>query len=221
MIDEQGWVKIHRKLLKWEWYDDINTKVVFLHLLLTVNYEAGRWQGRTIERGQRVTSLRKLAKEVRLTIDELRTALNHLKTTHEITQQSHANYSLLTVTKYNDYQQIPTQNPKRIPHESHIYKNIRNKEDKNKETMNTIEDGEASSPTPKKKMEDFIFSVKNNTQEATDLVTRISVAKKIPPASALARFTSSVIPRIDFGTRNIAIISSREYWRCSTICMSI
>ena len=28
-----GYIKLYRSLLNWEWYDDINTKTVFLHLL--------------------------------------------------------------------------------------------------------------------------------------------------------------------------------------------
>ena len=28
------YVKISRKILDWEWYTDINTKVLFLHILL-------------------------------------------------------------------------------------------------------------------------------------------------------------------------------------------
>ena len=47
---EQGYIYLHRSLLDWEWYQDINTKTVFLHLLLTVNYQPKKWQGITIER---------------------------------------------------------------------------------------------------------------------------------------------------------------------------
>ena len=41
----EGWIKLHRQILDWEWYDDINVKVLFLHLLLTANYEDKKWQG--------------------------------------------------------------------------------------------------------------------------------------------------------------------------------
>lgn len=36
---EGGFIALHRSLLKWEWYTDENTKALFIHLLLTVNYE--------------------------------------------------------------------------------------------------------------------------------------------------------------------------------------
>ena len=51
----EGWIKLHRKILDWEWYDDINTKVLFLHLLLTANHEEQKWRGKIIERGQLIT----------------------------------------------------------------------------------------------------------------------------------------------------------------------
>ena len=56
-----GYVKIYRSLLKWEWYDDVNTCRLFLHLLLTVNYTDGQWHGMTIKAGSRVCSIRKLS----------------------------------------------------------------------------------------------------------------------------------------------------------------
>lgn len=36
-----SWLKIHRQLTGWEWYADADTLRVFLHLLLTVQYDAG------------------------------------------------------------------------------------------------------------------------------------------------------------------------------------
>ena len=44
----EGWIKVHRKLVDWEWYNDINVKVVFLHLLLTANHKEKQWKGQTI-----------------------------------------------------------------------------------------------------------------------------------------------------------------------------
>ena len=40
-----GFIKIHRSLLEWEWYQDTNTKTVFIHLLLTANYKDKNWKG--------------------------------------------------------------------------------------------------------------------------------------------------------------------------------
>ena len=93
----EGWIKIHRKLIEWEWYNDINTKVVFLHLLLTANHKEKKWQGHTILRGQKLTSLEHLSKEVGLSIQQTRTALKKLKSTNEITIKSTNKYTLITI----------------------------------------------------------------------------------------------------------------------------
>ena len=108
----EGWIKIHRKMVKWEWYDDINTKVLFLHLLLTANHEDRKWRGITILRGQKLTSIQHLAKETKLTVMQTRTSLNKLKSTHEITIETTSKYTLITIEKYNDYQNKDNDNNK-------------------------------------------------------------------------------------------------------------
>lgn len=57
------YVKISRKILEWEWYTDINTKVLFLHILLKANWKLGRFQGTDVPRGSFVTSQQNLALE--------------------------------------------------------------------------------------------------------------------------------------------------------------
>lgn len=101
-----GWVKIHTKFLEWEWYTDANVKAVFLHLLLTANYEPKRWKGIVIERGQLVTSLDRLSESLNLSIQKVRTALQKLESTQEITRNSTNKYTLLTICKYDKYQEV-------------------------------------------------------------------------------------------------------------------
>lgn len=108
----EGWIKIHRKMLEWEWYNDNNTKILFLHLLLTANHKDKKWQGITILRGQKLTSLEHLSKEVGLSLQQTRTALNKLKLTNEITIKSTNKNTLITIEKYSDYQDKDEENNK-------------------------------------------------------------------------------------------------------------
>ena len=101
-----GWIKIHRKLLDWEWYDDGNVVRVFLHLLLTANFEPKNWHGITIERGQVATSVLNLANQVHLSPKQVRTALEKLKNTNEIDTQTANKYTLITICKYDNYQSL-------------------------------------------------------------------------------------------------------------------
>lgn len=101
---ENGWIKLHRSLLSWEWYDDVPTYRLFTHLLLTVSIADDEWHGVHIPRGSRLTSLNKLSEETGLTIQQTRTALNHLQATHEITKRSTSQYTLISVVNYDSFQ---------------------------------------------------------------------------------------------------------------------
>lgn len=101
---ESGYIKLYRSLLNWEWYDDINTKTVFLHLLLTVSIEESKWHGITIKRGSRVSSYAVLAKETRLTERQVRTAISHLETTGELTRYKYPNFTVFAINNYDKYQ---------------------------------------------------------------------------------------------------------------------
>lgn len=99
-----GYIKLYRSLLNWEWYDDINTKTVFLHLLLTVSIAESQWHGITVPRGSRVSSYAVLAKETRLTERQVRTAISHLEMTGELTRYKHPKFTVFAINNYDKYQ---------------------------------------------------------------------------------------------------------------------
>jgi hypothetical protein len=103
-----GWIKLHRSMLDWEWYDDMNTFRLFTHLILTVNHTEKKWRGMSIPRGSRWTSLDVLAQETGLSIRMIRTSLNRLESTGEVTSKSQATGKvrgrMISISKYNDYQ---------------------------------------------------------------------------------------------------------------------
>ena len=129
---ENGYVKLYRSLLKWEWYDDVNTKVVFLHLLLTVSIEDSRWHGTVIRRGSRVSSYAVLAKETRLSVDMVRTAIKHLESTGEVTRYKYPKYTVFAINNFDKFQSVPSNvpgssqgNPKVVPGSSQQYKKVK------------------------------------------------------------------------------------------------
>lgn len=103
------YVKISRKILDWEWYTDINTKVLFLHILLKANWKPSRFQGTEVPRGSLVTSQQNMAAETGLTIKNVRTALKHLENTGEVAVSRHPKFSVITVKNYNQYQSSGSQ----------------------------------------------------------------------------------------------------------------
>ena len=105
---DNEYIKLYRRLISWEWYTDINTKVLFIHCLLRANWKPGSWKGIHYERGQFITSLKTLSAESGLSMRQTRTALNHLIETGELTseRQTHGNVQgrIITVINYDLYQ---------------------------------------------------------------------------------------------------------------------
>lgn len=101
----EGWIKLHRKMLNWEWMDEPNMVALFLHCLLKANYEDKEYKGELIRRGELVTSVRKLAKETGLTVQQTRNTLDKLISTQSITKWiSASNHTIIRVTEYEKYQ---------------------------------------------------------------------------------------------------------------------
>ena len=100
-----GWIKLHRKMIDWEWYSDGNTFRVFVHLLFTANYEDSRYRGYSVPRGSVVIGRKALAETLAISEQNVRTALDHLKSTNEITIKSTNRFSVATVVNYEFYQE--------------------------------------------------------------------------------------------------------------------
>ena len=101
----EGYIKLHRQIIEWEWYKNHNVKILFFHCLLRANHKDNKWQGITVKKGSFITSYLKLAQEVKLTERQIRTALNKLKSTGEMSCQSTSQYTVITINNWDDYQQ--------------------------------------------------------------------------------------------------------------------
>lgn len=132
------YIKLHRSMLEWEWYGKINTKVLFIHMLLKANWKEGKFQGKVIPRGSFVSSISKLAEETQLTVDEVRTAIKHLISTDEITKQNFSKYTVFTIKNYIKYQDIPKQSPIYSQSIPNLFPTIEEKKEGKKERKNNI-----------------------------------------------------------------------------------
>ena len=106
---EGGYIKLHRSMLDWEWYGNINVKILFLHCLLKANWKPGRFQGVDIPKGAFATSYTSLASETGLSERQIRTALSNLRATGELTLKRHPKFSVITIKNYSLYQSADTQ----------------------------------------------------------------------------------------------------------------
>lgn len=149
-----GQILLHRKIIEWEWYMDINTCRLFIHMLLIANWKEGHFKGTTVPRGSFVSSLEKLSEETCLTKREIRTAISHLKTTGELTVKTTNKYSVFTVQNYDLYQSFDEQSDKLETKKRHhndsltTLIDISNKRNKGIKENNTCPESEKSAPTP-------------------------------------------------------------------------
>ena len=99
-----GFIKLDRSILSWLWYEDANTFRVWIHLLLTANIADHDFSGITIHRGQLATSYQNIAKALQITSKQARTAIEHLRSTGEITTVSYPRFQLINIENYNAFQ---------------------------------------------------------------------------------------------------------------------
>lgn len=99
-----GWIKLHRQITDWEWYTDHNTFRVFLHLLLTANHKDKKFKGMDLKAGTIVTSRDLLAYATGLSVRQIRTALDKLKSTNELTIKTSPQGTIIQIVNYVKYQ---------------------------------------------------------------------------------------------------------------------
>ena len=99
-----GWIKLHRQILEWEWYSDNNCFRLFTHLVLKANYKQKWFKGIELKIGSIVTSRDILARETGLSSQQIRTALNKLISTNEVTSVTSSQGTIIQIVNYEKYQ---------------------------------------------------------------------------------------------------------------------
>jgi hypothetical protein len=97
---ENGWIKLHRKITKWEWYGDPFTSRIFFHLLVCANHADGKWRGTVVKRGQIITGYKSLSKTLGISVRSVRTSFKRLISTGEVTIETTNKFSVVTLVNY-------------------------------------------------------------------------------------------------------------------------
>lgn len=172
------YVKISRKILDWEWYTDINTKVLFLHILLKANWKPSRFQGTEVPRGSLVTSQQNMAAETGLTIKNVRTALKHLENTGEVAVSRHPKFSVITVKNYNQYQSSGSQTASDGQSDGSRGATIEEGKKERKEEYNKSPKGDYESGTPENSIYATIRELYNSVCGSYPRLVKMSEARK-------------------------------------------
>lgn len=99
-----GWIKLHRKFLDWEWFNKSEAVHLFLYMLIKANHKDAKWQGNDVKRGQFISSLGNISSATGISIQSIRTILKKLEKTNEIEVKSTSQFTIVTICKYECYQ---------------------------------------------------------------------------------------------------------------------
>ena len=129
----EGFIKLYRKITDWEWYTDVNTKALFIHLLLMANHADQRWRGQVIKRGSLVTSYGSLAVQTGLTISQVRTSLKKLEKTGDVASKTTNRNTVIMVLNYDSYQAVSQTNDNQMTGKSHATSQAISQSNRNKQ----------------------------------------------------------------------------------------
>lgn len=102
---DNGFILLHRSILEWEWWGNLNTSRLWITLLLLASWQEKRHEGLQLQAGQVVATYPELSELSGLSYTAVRVAINHLKTTGEIAVKVTNKYSLITIANWTLYQQ--------------------------------------------------------------------------------------------------------------------
>ena len=99
-----GYILLYRKLIKWGWYRDSVVKDLFLHILLTASYVPFDYCGEKYPAGTLITNIKNLADDLGFSTQQIRTAIQKLRSTSEICVKSTNKFTSINIVKWGDYQ---------------------------------------------------------------------------------------------------------------------
>lgn len=124
-MTKTGFCPVSRAVLAGPWHDTPNTQLVWLTLLIAANWEPRKWRDIIVQRGQLITSYANIAEQTGLTVQNVRTAIKHLKSTGDLTQVITSEYSLITLKNYDALCPPNTPTNKRLTGDQQLNKNYK------------------------------------------------------------------------------------------------
>lgn len=171
-----SWIKLYRDILQWEWFEKSEMVHLFVYFLLKANCEDKQWQGILVKRGQLITSNSSIRRDIKLSAQQVRTCINRLISTGEITYQATNRYAIITICNYDRYQ------------ESKLAINEQNNEQSNYQATSEQRTNNEQTTTTKeyKNIKNKEISISKDIDTKKSRETTLSSASDEAQASALA-----------------------------------
>ena len=111
ILNMDGYIKIFRQIKDWQHFQESSVLLVWLWLLVSVNFKDGYFHGKLVKKGEIITSFRKISEETGLSINTIRSCLDKLKMSGEISQKKSENsqisqYTHIVVNQFVKYQSV-------------------------------------------------------------------------------------------------------------------
>lgn len=165
-----GWIRLYRQLEGWEWYSCPLTKAVFIHLLIKASWRDARWRGIEIPRGSLFCSVGTLSAATGVSTRSVRTALERLKSTGEVTIQTTSRGTLVTLCKWDDYNSDENENDK--PNDKPNDKRPTNDRQATDKRSTTSEEGKEGKKGKKERSKSMASKARPHTREEFDAYFR-------------------------------------------------
>ena len=102
----EGWIKIHRKILEWQHFQEPNVFAVFMYLLLSANTKDGWDRGDRVTRGQSCATVNEMSKKLKLSRPTVHKAIKKLEMSGEIVRKKVKFRCFTTIRNYAKYQDV-------------------------------------------------------------------------------------------------------------------
>lgn len=103
-IKNKMYLKLPYSILDWGWIHDPNTFLVYIHMMLLANRKPHEYMGDTINRGELLASYDFLAKQTGLSIQNVRTAIKHLKQTNTVKHRKVSGINVFLLSDFEKHQ---------------------------------------------------------------------------------------------------------------------
>ncbi len=105
MHTKEGFVKLPRSILDWRWYTEPNVLRLYIHLLLNASFKDTEWKTKIVKKGQVITGRKALAAELEMSESQVRTALEKLEKSKDISISATNKYSIITLLKWAEFEE--------------------------------------------------------------------------------------------------------------------
>lgn len=154
-MDNGSYIKLFRKMLDWEWYNHDVTKIVFIHLMMIANWQDTKWRGIDLHPGEVIRTNENLAKELRKSNQQVRTALKNLLSTGEITVRKSGRIRIITIQNWVQYQGDNTKTNTKSNSKPNSKVNTKSTAVKESKEVKNIKSVYANTPPARYEIEDY------------------------------------------------------------------